>query len=696
MPVAYEQELNQEQIDVVQNGDGACLVLAGAGSGKTRVITYRVAWLIDHGVAPANILLLTFTNKAAKEMMGRIQELAGPAAAGVFGGTFHSAANRLLRHYGRLLGYSPDFTILDQDDSKSLIKACIRESGADTSGKRFPSPAVIQEILSYGRNAMIARQDALAKLHPKFGPLAPQIVTIFDLYDKKKRAANSMDFDDLLERWLELLEKAPEVKESLRNRFRHVLVDEFQDTNALQNAIIRRLAPPGHNLLVVGDDAQSIYSFRAADVRNILDFPKYYPDTRVFRLTVNYRSTPEILELANDIISRNVGQFPKELRAVAPKMARPMVVPAVSAAGEASFIADSIEKLEADGIRADRVAVLFRATFHSQALEFELTKRGIAYDYRGGLRFFDRAHVKDVLAFLRVAANPADEASWLRLLNFQEGIGEVTAAKLAGRMVSLASLAKAVIIDPETEFGARAARGWRDLRDCLEGMLKADSPSAMVKTIIKSPYVDYLENEYPNYRERLEDIEQLGKFAESYKKVGDFLAEVTLDDSLANSARDGARARGPRVVLSTIHQAKGLEWDAVFVMHMTASSFPNRNALLEEGGLEEERRLFYVAVTRAKKFLILTHPATVGREMFAFEGPSSFLEEVDPKCLEGGPGCRADEWESECDHTESEEVIELDASGERSSHSLGAVKQRMKHLKPTPKSWKGKSFLRDV
>lgn len=701
--IDYKKELNAEQLAVVENGEGPCLVLAGAGSGKTRTIVYRVAWLIERGVAPENILLLTFTNKAANEMMTRIGELLGRSGLerplGLWGGTFHSVANRLLRTQAPKLGYAPNFTILDEDDTKSLLKACVKDLGFD-AGRRFPSPAVLREIFSYGRNAGISRGEALDKLHPKFGSLAEDIFKVFELYEKKKRDANAMDFDDLLVRLLELLERDPAFAARLGDQFKYVLVDEFQDTNAVQVAIIRRLAPPGHNLLVVGDDAQSIYSFRAADVRNILEFPDYYPGARVFKLVTNYRSTPEILDLANDIISRNREQFPKELKPAAARLAKPVCVPCASVNQEAGFVADAIEKFLDDGLPPREIAVLFRATHHSQALEFELMKRSIEYDYRGGLRFFERAHVKDALSFLRIRDNVGDEAAWRRVLVIQPGIGEAS----AGRIFELArrggSLAQALLAPVEQEIGGRVARGWHDLCDILGAILNAgDSPADQLRAVLKSPYVDYLEAEYPNWRERLEDLEQMAGFAEPYAKVSDFLAEVTLDDGKIAGAKT-TPARRPknakfndfRIVLSTIHQAKGLEWDAVFVIHLTASSFPNRNALMEDGGLEEERRLFYVAVTRARKWLFLSHPATIGRDLYSFEGPSMFLEEISPQCLTGGvgssaggrPGGRGLVFRDEADQggfADDEPAIELDGSGGSGGDEMSAIRDRVKKLK---------------
>jgi DNA helicase-2/ATP-dependent DNA helicase PcrA len=641
--IDYAKELNAEQLAVVHEGDGPCLVLAGAGSGKTRTIIYRVAYLIEQGVNPGNILLLTFTNKAAGEMRKRLAELLGESRAnGLWSGTFHSVANRLLRLHAPLVGFTSSFTILDTDDSKSLIKACIKECGLDnkSGGKRFPSPAVVREVVSYAQNAGIALLDALQLKYPNYLPLADDFSQVADRYRAKKIEANAMDFDDLLANLLELLDKDEHVRANLQDRFQHILVDEYQDTNFIQSAIVSRLAGGDRpNVLAVGDDAQSIYSFRAADIRNILDFPQHFPGTRIFKLTTNYRSTPQILDLANEVIAYNKEQFHKELSAIKKPAAKPRVKPMPSASREALYLADRLEQSLSDGVPASEIAVLFRATFHSQQLEFELMRRGVEYEYRGGLKFFERAHVKDVLAFLRVRLNPLDEASWRRLLLMQPGIGEVSAGKLFQAIRAAGNFATALALDVAALFSNKVSSGWRPLRQTLEALKGAKGePADQIRAILKSPYLDYLEAEYPNFRERTEDLEQLATFAEKYKDCGDFLAEVSLDDSAyGKNANPTAEAyRQPKVVLSTVHQSKGLEWDTVFVMHLTATSFPNKNALMEDGGLEEERRLFYVAVTRAKRQLLLTHPATVGRDSFNYEGPSRFLEEISPASVEGG------------------------------------------------------------
>ncbi|MFH2062752.1 MAG: ATP-dependent helicase [bacterium] len=691
----FRNLLNDEQYRAVTEGDGHCLVLAGAGSGKTRTVVYRVAHLIGQGVRPEEILLLTFTNKAADEMMGRITELLSGRGdvGGLWGGTFHSVANRLLRQHAERLGFRPNFTILDQEDAKTMVKACIRELVLDTKESRFPSPAVVQSVASYAKNAMVSVSSVLERKYPDFMHLERDIVGVLETYDRKKRDGNAMDFDDLLLHLYFLLSDEADVRKSVSSRFRFILVDEYQDTNALQDSIVRLLSEAHGNVLAVGDDAQSIYSFRAANVRNILDFPQHFPGARQFRLETNYRSTPEILDLANDVISRNVDQFPKRLRAVRPGSSLPRVMSLPSVAAEAAYIADRIADLVSSAAVDPReIAVLFRATHHSQALEFELMRRGLEYEYRGGLRFFERAHVKDALAFLRLTSNLADEAAWRRVLSFQQGIGDVTADRIFAAVLSFGSLEQA-LLSPAVESiaGRRAAVGWRDLRTTLEGVsAAAGRPADMVRALLDSPYVSYLNSEYPNSRERLEDLGQLAAFADGYEKVVDFLAEVALNDAV--HSRNGGRSRnqGRQVVLSTIHQAKGLEWDTVFVMHLTGSGFPNQRAFAEPGGLEEERRLFYVAVTRARQRLFLCYPRRAGFDG-GIEYPSMFITEADRSCLDfpddesdgGRSGSGSVHLYADPDY--EDETIEVDDLGE-----MSAVRRRVA-------SWKKKgSYLRDV
>ena len=362
--INYKTELNSEQLAVVLSGDGAGLVLAGAGSGKTRTITYRVAYLIDQGVLPTNILLLTFTNKAAKEMLNRVETLLGAHPVGLWGGTFHSVANRILRTHSSVIGLSPNFTIIDQDDVKTLIRVCIKDLNIDTSGRKFPSPSKINSIISYSRNSGLSIKEVVEKKYSSFFDLIPSFERIEEIYTARKKQADSVDFDDLLIGLRDLLQNNKSIRFSLANKFHHVLVDEFQDTNIIQAQIVKELSSVHGNLIVVGDDAQSIYSFRAAQIKNILDFSNTYSPSNTYKLTTNYRSTPEILEIANTSIENNADQFKKDLSAVCESDNLPSIVPASTAKQEAEFICKEILKLNNDGMSLNNIAVLFRAAFH--------------------------------------------------------------------------------------------------------------------------------------------------------------------------------------------------------------------------------------------------------------------------------------------------------------------------------------------
>ncbi len=623
-------DLNAEQQRVVRSADGYSLILAGAGSGKTRTIIYRVAALLRAGVPAEQILLLTFTNKAAREMMSRLEHLLGTMPR-LLGGTFHHVSNLLLRRYAAAAGFGNNFSILDQEDSRDLINACIKDAGIDTKQKRFPSASILQSFWSYSRNAQMPFSEVVEKKQPRLLNVVPQMESVIDAYEARKKNANAMDFDDLLVRTTFLLRNNPAVREQVAGKYRYVLVDEYQDTNRVQAEFLSLVSSVHKNLLVVGDDAQSIYSFRAADVRNILGFPNVFPGANIFKLEINYRSTASILELANESIRWNENQFPKHLRPADPARAKgelPNLVAAATAEEEAQFIAEMILKLRDEGTPMTEMAVLFRATFHSQALEFELTKRDIPYDYRGGIRFFERAHIKDVLSFLRISANPADEVGWLRVLRLQTGIGTETASKIFAACRGAETLAEAIALG-NAAMGDRAKGGWKDFVACVADMNKAGAdPASCIRAIVKSNYGDYLDNEFPNANERREDLEQLAVFAEKYDSIHDFLAESALVEGFSAERTEAGGDDDEKIVLSTIHQAKGLEWDAVFVMHLYDGAFPNARAMEEDGGMEEERRLFYVACTRARKNLFLTYPLMGGGDMGYLHERSQFIREL--------------------------------------------------------------------
>lgn len=630
--IDYKAELNDEQLPVVEHGDGRVLVLAGAGSGKTRTITYRVAWLLEHGITPSSILLLTFTNKASREMISRVEGLLGYYPNGLWAGTFHSIANRLLRRYAIEIGFAPNFSILDQEDARELIGLIVKEKKIKPIGVRFPSSSVLHSIFSFQANKKCTMKEALEKKHPKFLHFSEEITAVGAAYREQKRQQNAMDFDDLLNKLLELLQTNGMVRDALATQFQYVLVDEFQDTNVIQAEIVNLLTSVHNNLLVVGDDAQSIYSFRAADIQNILGFPQRYDETKTYRLTKNYRSTPQILKLANQSISYNEEQFEKSLVPIVEDGEKPALVPAQNASQQAQYIAEQILEIHESGENFSEIAVLFRAAYHSQALEFELMKRDIPYEYRGGMKFFERSHIKDAIAHLRIIHNIRDAMAWIRVMKIHPGVGLVTANKIAQQATVLETFddVPSIVVS-----GKKATQGWQHFMRIYDELKKGKGRAAdYIRLLVASDeYALYLENEFPNYHERKEDLEQFALFAEQYDDMGAFLEAVSLTDEFgAVHGEDDTRDQD-RIVLSTIHQSKGLEWDSVFIMHLADGLFPVEKVINEEG-IEEERRLFYVAVTRARKRLFLTYPITVGFDRVELKQPSQFIEEIPPSLME--------------------------------------------------------------
>ena len=632
MDIDFKKELNKEQYNVVTSGGGPHLVLAGAGSGKTRALVYRVAWLLSQGVKPQDILLLTFTNKAANEMMERVRGILRfrkDRKLPLWSGTFHSIANRLLHIYGHHIDIPKDFTILDAEDSKSLIKDISKTFLNNLSKNHKPSSGIILETISFSVNSNISIEESLEIKFPEWITHLEIIEKIKAEYIKRKKASKVLDFDDLLV-FTKTLTEHPAASQVLSNKWKYILVDEYQDTNIIQAQMIFNLSQKHKNILVVGDDAQSIYSFRAADIRNILDFPKIFNNTKVHKLETNYRSTPEILDLANVVISENYNQFSKNLKAILDSYIKPELVALRTNVEESLFIANRIEGLLADGLEYKDIAVLFRAAHHSQVLEMELNKRNIPYEIRGGLKFFERAHIKDIIAFLRIFLNYKDEVSWRRVLEMYEGIGPVMASKIYKEISSLNSLDD--INNLKLKTNDKVSLSWGKVKKIFNILLdnKKEDIGKLISLISES-YEEYLVSKYSDYSQRIEDIKQLALFASSYTDLESFLSQVSLQISFTEASEKSSNDNV--VILSTVHQAKGLEWPAVFVMNLTNKSFPHPLAVKEEEQ-EEERRLLYVALTRAMKNLFLTYPLSV----FNYDGyqslqPSDFIININSKLL---------------------------------------------------------------
>lgn len=639
--IDYAAELNEQQLGAVTSPGGAALVIAGAGSGKTRTLTYRVAWLLEHGVKPWQILLLTFTNKASREMTGRVSELLGPDADGIWGGTFHSIGNRILRRHADVIGFKSGFSILDREDQSDLLKSVVNDTGVPRD-KRFPKPDVLAELFSLSSNT----GDPLDVLvHDRFGyfdGMADAITSVRAAYERRKVSANAMDFDDLLIRTNQLLRDHPEVGDHYRNQFHHVLVDEYQDTNLVQADLVDLLGSQHGNIMVVGDDAQSIYSWRGANFENILKFPERYAGAQTYRIETNYRSVPGILDVANAAIRGNVRQFEKSLRAWRKSGGRPALVELPTNNDQAAYVAQQILELNRQGLEFREMAVLYRAHFHSMEIQLELTRRGIPFEVTSGLRFFEQAHVKDVAAFLKFALNPSDETAFRRMVRLLPGVGEKTAD-------SLWSVVKAGA-ESAAPFGdvlrmakppARAAKVWEQLAATLDEIAperKPIAPDLAIETVMEAVYEDYMKAEFANFENRREDLRTLGGYARQFSSLEEFLAQIAL---LTNV--DGAGARDDtdtdRVVLSSVHQAKGLEWRAVFVIWLTEGMFPGSRSLEKPDSLEEERRLFYVAITRGRDHLHLCYPLIRLNSGYGepFQRRSRFLAEI-PAHLMDKPG----------------------------------------------------------
>lgn len=633
--VDYEHDLNPEQHAAVLHGDGPALVLAGAGTGKTRVVTYRVARLIESGVAPDNILLVTFTNKAAREMLRRVDALVGGTVSGIFGGTFHHIAHLLLRQHAPLIGYRQGFSILDREDAKDLADSCVAE--IYRKDVRLPKGSVLAEMQGLSTSTGRTLDEVLLRRFPHFLPVAEEIGVILERYGQKKRKLNLVDFDDLLDSWRRLFADHERIREYYMLKFRYILVDEFQDTNRLQADIIDLTAGPGGNLMVVGDDAQSIYSFRGADFDNILRFPERYPGTGMYRLTTNYRSTPEILRLANSVIANNRMQFSKELRTGAPSGERPALVPLQDTFQQAAFVASVVTDLNADGTPLDRQAVLYRSHYQSMELQMELQRRAIPFEVRSGLKFFEQAHIKDILSYLKVISNQHDEIAWKRVLKLVPGIGTVTAGKIWQR-IGAADTAVEALAGMQDVLPRRARSGYDRFLMVVEQLAAGDyaaRPADAVDYILRHGYEDHLYSMYEDAEARIEDVEQMIRFASRYDALDVFLSEMTLQ-GVADSADVAEDASSEeRLVLTTVHQAKGLEWDVVFIIGLTDGRFPSSKSLKSEEDEEEERRLFYVGVTRARESLYLCYPVSFDEwQAQGFSRPSRFLREVPLDCFE--------------------------------------------------------------
>jgi DNA helicase-2/ATP-dependent DNA helicase PcrA len=639
--IDFKAQLNEDQYRAVTADPGPLLVLAGAGSGKTRTLTYRVAWLLSQGVRPGEILLLTFTNKAAKEMLYRVQELTGIEPKRFWGGTFHSIGHRALRMYGEAIGLARTFTILDAEEAERLLKQVVESQDKSFfKDKTRPRPGPLFGIISLARNTQLGVEETVAKYFPHYEEISDRLPAFANAYDLRKREQKVCDYDDLLEHWLALLKQAPEVSAYFTQRFRHVLVDEYQDTNTLQAQIVDTIGAH-HRVMAVGDDAQCIYSWRGANFENIMSFPERHPGTAIHRIETNYRSTPEILNLANGVLmAQPKGRhFDKELRAARGHMEKPYVVQAMDDREQAEFIVKRVRALHEDeGVSLSNIAVLYRSHFIAVETQIALARAGIPYHITSGVKFFERQHIRDLVALLRFVYNPSDTQAWERIAILLPKVGEKGAQKIHAAALAHAKDFQKDFIDAlgAEDVRAKVAKDAKTEWDTLVVSLgqvaesmRTSSPSDAVETAIDGWYGDYLKGAYADYMDRLEELKALVGFAQRFEETQDFLAQILLLNSETSDRHVDQEMDA--VKLTTVHQAKGLEYDVVFLVGLADGQFPGRRSI-EAGDVEEERRLFYVAVTRARNELYLCYPKIAARPGPGgmINTPSRFLQELSP------------------------------------------------------------------
>ena len=638
--VQYEKELNAGQLEAVRHLDGPALVIAGAGTGKTRTLTYRVARLVELGVDPKAILLLTFTRRSAKEMLRRASALLHDTKADdVSGGTFHAFANLLLRKYAPIIGFNQNFTILDQGDSEDVINLLRTQMGLSSTRRRFPKKGTLMKMHSLAISRIAELEQVIASDFPHFIEETESISQLLLKYSEYKRKSNVMDYDDLLTSLLLLMEVSSEARAAIVKKYKYIMVDEYQDVNRLQAQIIERLSSSRPvekaNVMVVGDDAQSIYKFRGADVKNIFEFPNLFPGARIIRLEENYRSTQPILALTNQIISLASERYEKTLYSRMTSDELPQVVCAENEQQQSIYVVEKILEFREQGTKLDDIAVLFRSGYMSFDLELELQRANIPFQKFGGMKFIETAHVKDLTAMLRVINNPKDVVSWYRILLLQDGVGPKSAEKIVQDILDERISLK--------KFSEESFDGSREVPIAMSGVpskvmnlfaaLKTASrenmePSERVEHLIEF-YKPLLRRKYDDYQKREKDIETFQLITDRYKSLASLLSDLSLEPPTESLS---GMEEGPKedeiLTLSTIHSAKGLEWNSVIITNCLDGRFPSSASVNDPESLEEERRLMYVAATRAKEHLIITYPTNLyDRESgIVLSKPSRFID----------------------------------------------------------------------
>lgn len=632
--ISYRNQLNDAQFEAATSIEGAYLVIAGAGTGKTRTLVYRVARLVEMGVDPKSILLLTFTRKASREMMNRAAMLLDNRCSKINGGTFHSFANLTLRKYAKAIGLESTFTILDQGDSEDVINLIRGQLNLGEMKKRFPNKNTILKVLSLHVNTGDSIEDILEDEYPHYSQYLDKFLEINNLYENYKKRNSLLDYDDLLVYLKKFLWENSAAAKSLLSSIKFIMVDEYQDTNNLQADIVRGLAQINNNVMVVGDDSQSIYSFRGADFKNIMDFPSLFPGAKLIKLEENYRSTPQILDLTNHIIAHAIEKYPKHLYTRRENGELPAIISATTENMQSKFIVDRILELREEGVPLNEIAVLFRSSYFSFDLEIELNKANVPYLKFGGMKFIEAAHVKDLLAFLRIAANPKDFVSWYRVLLLHEGIGPKKAQQILDE-ISLFRFSNEA--KPEEEIGKKYSDRIYNLFKLLNELYTKHPLPAEKAEIAMEYYEPLFIQKYDDFNKRKKDLEIFMNISQNYKSMDSFLSDMALEppsDSVIDI--EGSDKEKEFLTLSTIHSAKGLEWHTVFIIHAIEGFFPSSQSFNSTETLEEERRLMYVAATRAKQNLYISYPMNIfdRYQGVTYSKPSRFIENITEELAE--------------------------------------------------------------
>jgi DNA helicase-2/ATP-dependent DNA helicase PcrA len=631
----FEDTLNDPQREAVLFREGSLLVIAGAGSGKTRTLTHRVAALVREGIPPGAILLLTFTRKASAEMIRRASELLDERCGQVSGGTFHSFANAVLRKYSTLLGFPGGFAIIDESDAEDLVSLIRKELDLSGKDKAFPSKKTLMSMFSRSVNKVLPMEDIVCNEYPHFSSYMEDIVSVHREYGKRKKLHGFFDYDDLLVELRNLLSEHPDLCEKISSSFRYIMVDEYQDTNKIQAEILRLLARANRNVMVVGDDSQSIYSFRGANFRNIMDFPDLFPGARMIRLEENFRSVQPILSLTNHLIDQAAEKFTKRLFTKKKAGNAPVLVSTGDEKAQSLFVVNKINELLVSGASVHDMAVLFRAGFHSFDLELELNRKGIAFNKVGGFKFVESAHIKDLLAHLKVLFHPKDRLSWYRILSLVDHVGPKKAQTIFETLTRENQGYKGILLDV---FPAKAAKSLESLRSLYASFQPDQQSVYSMGEIALNYYMPILKSRFDDWPKRQKDLEQLLVIMERYDELKEFLTDMTLEppNTSSNNSLEVSEESRRKLTLSTIHSAKGLEWHTVFVIWVLDGRFPSIHAIENDDALEEERRLLYVAATRARENLFFVYPRNFyDRNLrMLFSNPSRFLADIPDTLLE--------------------------------------------------------------